>query len=64
MMAAQPTDAELLQCPEAIEPQFIHRGRRDTIAVQAGKENKRIGPDVQINYQTFLNNVKISDVQW
>ena len=62
MMAAQLTDAELLQCPEAIEPQFIHRGRRDTIAVQAGKKTKRIGPDIQINYQAFLNNAKISNV--
>ena len=45
-MAAQTTDAELLQCPEAIEPQFIHRGRKDTIATHAGKKNKRTGPNV------------------
>ena len=45
-MAAQLTDAELLQCPEAIEPQFIHRGRRDFISTQAGKESKGTGPNV------------------
>ena len=45
-MVAQLTDAELLQCSEAIEPQFIHRGRKDLISTQAGKKNKRTGPNV------------------
>ena len=45
-MAAELTDAELLQRPEAIEPQFIHRGRRDFISTQAGKKSKRTGPNV------------------
>ena len=37
MSTVQPTDAELLSCPEAIEPQLIHRGRRDIVSPQAGK---------------------------
>ena len=36
-MSVLPTDEELLACPEAVEPRFIHRGRRDIIALQAGK---------------------------
>ena len=36
-MASPPTDQELLACPEPIEARFIHRGRRDLIASQAGK---------------------------
>ena len=37
-MSVLPTDEELLACPEAVERRFIHRGRRDIIAPQAGKE--------------------------
>ena len=37
MSTVQPTDAELLSCPEAIEPQLIHRGRRDIVSPQASK---------------------------
>ena len=37
-MSMLPTDEELLSCPEAVELSFIHRGRRDIIAPQAGKE--------------------------
>ena len=37
-MSMLPTDEELLSCPEAVELSFIHRGRRDMIAPQAGKE--------------------------
>ena len=49
------TDEQLLSCPEAIEPTFIHRGRRDSISTQACKEkqkkekkqkSKRTGPNV------------------
>ena len=48
------TDEQLLSCPEAIEPTFIHRERRDSISTQAGKEkqkkkkqkSKRTGPNV------------------
>ena len=36
-MAAQPTDVELLACPEPVELRFIHRGRRDQTASCAGK---------------------------
>ena len=37
-MSALPTDEELLACPEAVELRFIHRGRRDMISSQAGKQ--------------------------
>ena len=37
-MSVLPTDEELLSFPEAVELRFIHRGRRDIIAPQAGKE--------------------------
>ena len=37
MATSEPSDQELLQCPEAVEPQFIQRGRADLIATQAGK---------------------------
>ena len=37
-MSMLPTDEELLSCPEAVKLSFIHRGRRDMIAPQAGKE--------------------------
>ena len=37
-MSMLPTDEELLSCPEAVELSFIHRGRRDMIAPQAGKD--------------------------
>ena len=36
-MAQDLSDAQLLACPEPLEPRFIHRGRRDLIAPQAGK---------------------------
>ena len=35
------TDEQLLSCPEAIERTFIHRGRRDHISTQAGKEEQK-----------------------
>ena len=37
-MAQGLSDAQLLCCPEPLEELFIHRGRRDLIATQAGKE--------------------------
>ena len=37
-MAQELSDAQLLSCPEPLEEMFIHRGRRDLIALQAGKE--------------------------
>ena len=37
-MSVLSTDEELLSCPEAVELRFIHRGRRDIITPQAGKE--------------------------
>ena len=43
-MSALPTDEELLACPEAVELRFIHRGRRDMIASQAGKKFKEKDP--------------------
>ena len=39
-MFTHPADEELLACPEAVELRFIHRGRRDMIASQAGKKCK------------------------
>ena len=52
------TDEQLLSCPEAIEPIFIHRGRRDSINAQAGKEeqnkrkqkNRSKCPSMYLNY--------------
>ena len=41
------TDEQLFSYPEAIEPTFIHRGRRDSISTQAGKgKSKRTGLNV------------------
>ena len=37
MAMTEPSDQELLQCPEAVEPLFIHRGRADLISSQTGK---------------------------
>ena len=37
-MSVLPTDEELLACPEVVELRFIHRGRRDMISSQAGKQ--------------------------
>ena len=37
-MAQEVSDTQLLSCPEPLEEMFIHRGRRDLIAPQAGKE--------------------------
>ena len=37
-MAQELSDAQLLSCPEPLEEMFIHRGRRDLIAPQAGKK--------------------------
>ena len=42
MATSEPSDQELLQCPEAVEPQFIHRGRADMITPQAGKSKKKL----------------------
>ena len=36
-MAQDLSDAQPLACPEPFEQRFIHRGRRDLIAPQAGK---------------------------
>ena len=37
-MAQELSDTQLLSCPEPLEEMFIHRGRRDLIAPQAGKK--------------------------
>ena len=42
-MAQELTDAQLLACPEPLEERFLHRGRRDLIAPQAGKIIQRTG---------------------
>ena len=39
-MAQELSDTQLLSCPEPLEEMFVHRGRRDLIALQAGKEKK------------------------
>ena len=50
------TDKQLLSCPEAIEPTFIHRGRRDHISTQAGKEEqKKKDRKAKEQVQMFLN---------
>ena len=36
-MAQELTDAQLLACPDPLEEIFIHRGRKDLIALEAGK---------------------------
>ena len=36
-MAQELSDTQLLSCPEPLEEMFIHRGRRDLIALKAGK---------------------------
>ena len=40
-MAQELSDAQLLSCPEPLGEMFIHRGRRDLIAPQAGKEKRK-----------------------
>ena len=50
------TDEQQLSCPEAIEPTFIHRGRRDSISTQAGKEKqKKKDRKAKEQVQMFLN---------
>ena len=44
IMAAQPTDEELLACPEPVELRFIHRGKRDQIASCAVNKSKNWVP--------------------
>ena len=39
-MAQKLSYTQPLSCPEPLEEMFIHRGRRDLIALQAGKEKK------------------------
>ena len=54
MATSEPSDQELLQCPEAVEPQFIHRGRADMITPQAGKSKKKLqkkGGGASVNFQ-------------
>ena len=50
------TDEQLLSCPEAIEPTFIHRGRRDSISTQAGKEKQKKNRKAKEQVQMFPNN--------
>ena len=42
-MAQELTDAQLLASPDPLEERFIHRGRKDLIAPQAGKIIQRTG---------------------
>ena len=44
-MSNQLTDEQLLACPEPVELRFIHRGRRDLIANQAGEYFKEQDPN-------------------
>ena len=39
-MAQELSDTQILSFPEPLEEIFIHMGRRDLIAPQAGKEKK------------------------
>ena len=52
-MSMLPTDEELLSCPEAVELRFIHRGRRDIIAPQAGKEHLRFDVSIREGFFDF-----------
>ena len=52
-MSMLPTNEELLSCPEAVELSFIHRGRRDIIAPQAGKEPFGKGFSIFLSHATW-----------
>ena len=62
-MAQQLSDTQLLSCPEPLEEMFIHRGRRDIIASQAGKENKNSSLQFmyKIRGERLLNILKTSN---
>ena len=49
-MAQDLSDAQLLACPEPLEQRFIHRGRRDLIAPQAGKLFKKQDSNKHFHY--------------
>ena len=60
-MASNLTDEELLACPEPVEARFIHRGRRDLIATQAGKEFLYFNLCTKLKGKGFSNFLKTRD---
>ena len=59
-MSNQLTDEQLLACPEPVELRFIHRGRRDLIANQAGEYFKEQDSNKYIKNKsrTHIQNVR------
>ena len=54
-MAQELSDAQLLCCPEPLEELFIHRGQRDLIATQAGKEFPNFDLWMKLEGKDFSN---------
>ena len=62
-MAQELSDTQLLSCPEPLEEMFIHRGRGDLIAPQAGKKKEILYFDLctKLKGKGFSNFLKTSD---
>ena len=62
-MAQELSDTQLLSCPEPLEEMFIHRGRRDLIALQAGKKKEipYFNLCTKLEGKDFSNFLKTSD---
>ena len=60
-MAQELSDVQLLGCPEPLEKMFIHRGRRDLIATQAGKGFLNFYSCIDPEGNSFSNFLKTSD---
>ena len=55
-MAQELKDTQLLSCPEPLEEMFIHRGRRDLIVPQAGKEKfLHFGSHTKLEGKSYSN---------
>ena len=60
-MAQGLSDAQLLGCPEPLEELFIHRGWRDLIATQTGKEFLNFDLWIKLEGEGFFKFLKTSD---
>ena len=60
-MAQELSDVQLLGCPEPLEEMFIHRGWRDLIATQAGKEFLNFCSRIDPEGKSLSNFLKTSD---
>ena len=60
-MAQELSDAQLLCCPEPLEEMFIHRGQRDLITTQAGKEFLNFDLRIDPKGNSFSNFLRTSD---